>query len=250
MVAFPDFALPYWDWTDASSLDVMFSDDFMGPILGDETDNYAVTSGPVRKGQFNLNLTPIPIGDDDSLNQCPFNFLTRGPKSIDLPTATDIENLMLLTRYSAPPYDNTVDYAESFNNTLLGIPNGTVRAPFNHSAVHAHVGGSWTGKYYDSGFNQQSTTFSGSMAVLDASPNDPVFFLHHCNVDRLWAEWEAVNGNLYEPDSGYSAGFNLNDPFYPFHQYAANPLMTATGLTPASMLDIQPLGFTYDTLVT
>ena len=21
------------------------------------------------------------------------------------------------------------------------------------------------------------------------SPNDPVFWLHHCNIDRLWAEW-------------------------------------------------------------
>lgn len=22
------------------------------------------------------------------------------------------------------------------------------------------------------------------------SPNDPVFFLHHCNVDRLWWQWQ------------------------------------------------------------
>ena len=25
------------------------------------------------------------------------------------------------------------------------------------------------------------------------SPNDPVFFLHHCNVDRLWAQWWSDN---------------------------------------------------------
>ena len=30
------------------------------------------------------------------------------------------------------------------------------------------------------------------------SPNDPVFYLHHCNVDRLWALWQHAH-----PASGY-----------------------------------------------
>ena len=29
----------------------------------------------------------------------------------------------------------------------------------------------------------------GTMSDLD-SPGDPLFFLHHCNVDRLWAIWQ------------------------------------------------------------
>jgi hypothetical protein len=33
----------------------------------------------------------------------------------------------------------------------------------------------------------------GSMNTM-ASPNDPVFFLHHANVDRLWESWQQVNG--------------------------------------------------------
>jgi tyrosinase len=28
-----------------------------------------------------------------------------------------------------------------------------------------------------------------------SSPNDPVFFLNHCNVDRLWADWQQNHGN-------------------------------------------------------
>ncbi|HEX5847186.1 MAG TPA: tyrosinase family protein, partial [Rhodoplanes sp.] len=24
------------------------------------------------------------------------------------------------------------------------------------------------------------------------SPNDPVFFLHHCFVDKAWADWQEV----------------------------------------------------------
>jgi tyrosinase len=33
----------------------------------------------------------------------------------------------------------------------------------------------------------------GDMASGGAPVNDPVFFLHHANVDRLWAEWQAAN---------------------------------------------------------
>ena len=27
------------------------------------------------------------------------------------------------------------------------------------------------------------------------SPEDPIFWLHHCNIDRLWASWAALHGN-------------------------------------------------------
>ena len=27
------------------------------------------------------------------------------------------------------------------------------------------------------------------------SPNDPLFWLHHCYIDKLWAEWQEKNNN-------------------------------------------------------
>lgn len=52
------------------------------------------------------------------------------------------------------------------------------------------------------------------------SPNKPVFFLHHENIDRLWAQWQAAN-----QDEGYHyigigseigpESHNLNDPMQP-----------------------------------
>ena len=27
------------------------------------------------------------------------------------------------------------------------------------------------------------------------SPLDPIFWLHHCNIDRLWASWAALHSN-------------------------------------------------------
>lgn len=34
----------------------------------------------------------------------------------------------------------------------------------------------------------------GTMSSQAASPGDPVFFVHHANLDRLWWQWQ--NGNL------------------------------------------------------
>jgi len=35
----------------------------------------------------------------------------------------------------------------------------------------------------------------GDMAYIDMSPNDPIFWLHHANVDRLWWKWNLRNKN-------------------------------------------------------
>ncbi|KAF2749527.1 Di-copper centre-containing protein [Sporormia fimetaria CBS 119925] len=37
----------------------------------------------------------------------------------------------------------------------------------------------------------------GHMASLDVSAFDPVFWLHHINVDRLWALWQAINPSAF-----------------------------------------------------
>lgn len=62
----------------------------------------------------------------------------------------------------------------------------------------------------------------GEMAGL-ASPHDPVFYLHHCWIDLLWAQWQLLHPNAPFVSSG--AGFGLNDP------------MTSVSTTPADVLD-------------
>ncbi|KAK1828919.1 hypothetical protein QBC39DRAFT_384610 [Podospora conica] len=57
-----------------------------------------------------------------------------------------------------------IDDFDVFRRDLEGGP---------HSAVHGGVGGN-----------------DGDMGFQTASPNDPLFFLHHANVDRLWWDWQ------------------------------------------------------------
>lgn len=66
-----------------------------------------------------------------------------------------------------PSYDT-----EPFNSDATGFRNnleGWV-GPNLHNVVHVWIGGDMQ---------------------LATSPNDPAFFLHHCNVDRIWSAWQA-----------------------------------------------------------
>lgn len=75
----------------------------------------------------------------------------------------------------------------------------------------------------------------GDMASF-LSPRDPIFWLHHANLDRLWQRWN---------DGGHT---NTNDPLWRDFQFSGQ-FVTGTG-TPynpqvKSLLNIQGLGYTY-----
>lgn len=58
----------------------------------------------------------------------------------------------------------------------------------------------------------------GSIGLVGTSPNDPMFWLLHGNVDRLWAQWQ-VNGhwgNTWYPATSRFYGHGLNDLMWPW----------------------------------
>jgi len=68
------------------------------------------------------------------------------------------------------------------------------------------------------------------------SPNDPLFFLNHCNVDRLWANWQATASTPDYAPQGTSA--SQNDPL--FRQRTGDPLHSLLTNEPlvSTMLDV------------
>jgi len=79
---------------------------------------------------------------------------------------------------------------------------------------------------------------AGEMVQRD-SPHDPVFYLHHCWIDMLWAQWQLINPA--QPFVSSGAGHGLNDA------------MHSVTATPADVLDHRlinlyhyPLGFLED----
>lgn len=121
----------------------------------------------------------------------------------------------------------TINMTGSFRNVLegwIGISSDT--PPLIHNRVHMWVGGSMT---------------------PGTSPNDPVFFLHHCNIDRLWALWQfrhpGQNYPITVPRSAGGAGtrpHGLNDLMPP---WTAAPEL----VRPIDVLHHPTLGYTYDT---
>jgi len=67
----------------------------------------------------------------------------------------------------------------------------------------------------------------GHMAYVDYSSFDPIFFLHHVNVDRLFAMWQAINPNIWVASQTNGGGTyaiapgtveNSNTPLFPFRR--------------------------------
>nr|4YD9_A Chain A, hemocyanin [Todarodes pacificus]4YD9_D Chain D, hemocyanin [Todarodes pacificus]4YD9_G Chain G, hemocyanin [Todarodes pacificus]4YD9_J Chain J, hemocyanin [Todarodes pacificus]4YD9_M Chain M, hemocyanin [Todarodes pacificus]4YD9_P Chain P, hemocyanin [Todarodes pacificus]4YD9_S Chain S, hemocyanin [Todarodes pacificus]4YD9_V Chain V, hemocyanin [Todarodes pacificus]4YD9_Y Chain Y, hemocyanin [Todarodes pacificus]4YD9_b Chain b, hemocyanin [Todarodes pacificus] len=90
-----------------------------------------------------------------------------------------------------------------------------------------------------------------SMSSLDYAAYDPVFFLHHSNVDRLWAIWQELQ--RYRKLSYNEANCALplmNQPMRPFSNSTANnDRLTFTNSRPNDVFDYQNvLHYKYDTL--
>jgi tyrosinase len=106
------------------------------------------------------------------------------------------------------------DTMPSFSGTLEGRP---------HGAVHNQVGGG-----------------TGWMSSFEMAGRDPIFWLHHANIDRLWESW--VQAGHSNPSSGpwMTATFTF------FDENGA-----ATQLSGAEIVDIaKQLNYRYDRLET
>jgi len=120
------------------------------------------------------------------------------------------------------------------------------------------------------------TSFGGSIQNPATAPKDPLFFLLHCNVDRLWAKWQRKNGRFnpavaasFDSSPTNRPGHNLPDTMWPWNgvtggtrpptapggAMAASPCVGAPGPQPRveDCLDYQGvigaaarLGFDYD----
>jgi tyrosinase len=84
-------------------------------------------------------------------------------------------------------YDNYT----TFSNNAAGPQADSIESI--HDTIHNIVGGGM-------GPGQHSTQ-PGHMAYIQWSAFDPVFFLHHCMVDRILAIWQTLHPNAWVPPS-------------------------------------------------
>ncbi len=75
------------------------------------------------------------------------------------------------------------------------------------------------------------------------SPLDPLFYLHHCNLDRLWAIWQMNNTTVdqYDVQIGHDRDINPNPNVIALEE----SMRVGTKATPSSMLNHAQLGYQY-----
>jgi tyrosinase len=221
----PTAFIPYWDWSqDAKLADPrtapVWGSDFMGGD-GKEADQWRVQDGPFAHA---AGRWPVPALPDDGL---PGPGLKRqfGRMLPTLPTEDDLMLAMREVFYDTPDYNQT-PFTVGFRNRIEGwvTQRGDARVKASGSQLHNRVH-LWVG---------------GNMAPM-TSPNDPVFFLHHCFVDKVWADWQAAQakGNPeaaphYAPERAGAPSHNLDDQLHPWKR------------TIREVLDIAKLGYSYE----
>jgi tyrosinase len=120
-----------------------------------------------------------------------------------------------------PYWDWTVDksvppWLQNYLPTVVvtGNPVQVVRQPGAANALPtpANVAGALGSPTFDSFENALETIHNGvhvwvggTMAVVPTAPADPMFWLHHCNSDRVWAKWEVNDPNLNPSLAGADA---------------------------------------------
>jgi tyrosinase len=77
----------------------------------------------------------------------------------------------------------------------------------------------------------------GDMGSVPTAAQDPIFWLHHCNIDRLWASWTA-NGGRNPTDDGFK-----KEPLT-FADANGKLITRAAG----GAVDTGPLGYRFDRL--
>ena len=236
-----DFGLVYWDWTPGDTN--LFSHELFG------TPEYSNTPVEVEGGLFEdwpviydahykAYLAQNGFGGveppcaavralrDIEQDRAENNRLERGRVCDDfqfLPDDGSIEMALTATTYAGT--DGINNRLEGFRELCADEDPPCIAGGGNnnlHNAVHIYL--------------------SGHMRDVPTASNDPIFFLHHTNVDRQFEAWlRKYNGNLpdYLPITGGHPGHNRDDYLVPFL-----PLRTNADMYKIS----SELGFQYDSL--
>ena len=232
------FGLPYWHWEENGM--AAFNEDYYGiPATTHDASVVNVSGKLINPNNWN---TVCDVGYWNRDVSCSENWRACNP-AIDLANRRPLQRgnisafaylpnrVEVMIAIAAPSYEAAGangqyfrnDPRTSFRSRLEGWniicsavgctgpqdtgPQGSGNRSHMHNDVHDWVG--------------------GQMDVVPAAVNDPIFNLHHCNVDRILESWmqRFVTGNYssnqyllpaYEPVSGGHPGHNRGDYMVPF----------------------------------
>ena len=257
----PDFAIPYWDWTQLPEIPAGMFKGVLDPS-NPEYDPYIKDFGTFYN-YINPSLAALWKGfDGDQLAQLkdrmmptleslwaqvveggwfaprPYaRYLTAANPQLSANTKTMVTLDMVMSGLEPIAFSQFNSQETPTHNTqptsgqVFGILEGNP-----HNKVHNNIGG------YDKDI--PPPPFFGFMAN-NLSPVDPIFFLHHSNMDRLWDVWTRKQQHCHFPTlpSGASLEKFQREPFLFFMNSQGHPVSPSTA---KNYIDIGSFAYDYE----
>ena len=222
----PSFGFPYWQWEENDK--TPFKKEYFGPT--NSYGGHKSVTGTFGDSQIWSTICDLPVFGD---NECAANWnpcnpnehlgnlrtLQRGTlpndcnnKIIDpqpyLPNRVEV-----MIAIAAPNYDTSMrNSRDSFRRRLEGF--NTIRSAVRCTGPEEDREDCNSKQYMH---NNVHNWIGGHMAVISAAVNDPIFSLHHCNIDRILESWiKNKKKPPYYPMTGGHPGHNWNDYMVPF----------------------------------
>jgi tyrosinase len=207
------FELPYFDTTGMSAGGADWRKTPLWNIIGgngDPTKSYFVLTGPFAPGG--------PLAGWWSHVYSNGTFVKRAGLKRQFDTTHNMPGPASL---SIVAYD-----AAPFNEHTSTTASDRAAEEAKHNGFHTNVGGDMK---------------------PGTSPNDPLFYLHHCWYDFRWRAWQAQHGygaDLYRPLSGGPPESNVNDLLF-FSTNTTIKGWTVPAVRVADVIDPRVIGVSY-----
>lgn len=213
--------LPYWDWAKRTS-----SGTILPPPMTRSTIRVTFpqngTAGTIPNPLYSYRFKGLPTkGFDAEYANQPQTFRDSNAESRLSGSYTTRRN-NLVTLFSRN---------QQFNNFSTDAnKNTSPNLEVIHNAVHSDIG--------------------GFMDPIAYSAFDPIFALHHCNIDRIIALWQSLYPSTWVRPAPQGGGTrtmppqsiqNADSPLTPFHRDTRGTFWTSN-----SVRNTQVLGYTYD----
>ena len=204
----PDFALPYWDWTAEPRIPAEMFEDVLSPADGAYMDSFLEFRRRFEPVVAGLDYWKIKMKADGTFDDTSayaqllargirnpadlwfdifedprgkFFFdlahargLTKTQPDLDANTRKTVSLPTLLDSLAPKDFITFASPKTLYHGTLTGF--GVLEGQ-PHNNVHNNVGG------------MSAQQNSGGFMQANLSPVDPIFFLHHSNIDRIWDVW-------------------------------------------------------------
>ena len=197
-----NWALPYWDYTKDAHMPKLFRGEGATgySALYEPSRSVTLNSGGSLKSLLEPRSDIIPMMMQDELGApiSAFEFQKLGKKKALVKTQFQTFS----SHIQQVPHNNMHDI-------VGGLADGLTNKEFILDATNDYANSIWdiqgfADEIRPAVMSPTSTTAPGLMGLVPAAASDPVFWVHHAFIDRIWSTWNASPYGSYITESTLS----------------------------------------------